>query len=213
MSSPYGRTVIWPGEPEARPITPVWAQTVLSLPVRIIVAKRSAFDERDPIYALQAAAQFASGLISVGRIPPEMIAAPAKWFTKLTRYVGQVNNGGHGQYVENSQLAEEDVEHCLSALTHIEAWDHLARYKRMLALCSRPDQAGNFVDGAFRATPEMETLNDGWYRLPYSERVAGRVKTYLEREPGLRLVDDDQYYGTMLWIIDRIRVLASNRRS
>lgn len=200
--------MLWPNEPDARPSPPYWSNEVATLPIDFVVMRREHFDDPNPIYALQAAGGFAFNLIHYGGINPALIAGPTKYFDKLTRYVGQVNNGGHGQYVENSQLATEDVEHCLAALAEIEAWDHLSRYEHMLRLCARPDQVTNLVDGAFNATADMKALDKDWFGLPDAEKVAGSVKSYLADRSRLHLVANDQYASTMLWLVDRIHALS-----
>lgn len=196
---------MWRDRPDVVAIPPEWSSEGVKVPVTTIVMHRRRFEDPDPVYCLLGACSFVSAMVNAGGIDPSYIAGPAKHFCKLSYYFGQVNNGGHGQYVENSRLNAMDVEHCISGLMVVEAWDHLARYKRMLTLCGQAGQDHNLRNGAFNATAEMKSVDDGWFRISKEQNVAGHVKSYLSKQPDFHLAEEEDYLSTMMWLVEETR--------
>lgn len=109
-------------------------------------------------------------------------------------YIGEVLNGGHGQYVENSKLHGRTAEWCRDGLVMINAVDYLALYDKLLELTKSPDQQRNFSEGAFGPTPEMEALDKVFYPLHFkTEPLSGFIKRYVLSQPWCLIVEDAEY--------------------
>jgi hypothetical protein len=84
---------------------PAWVEDRMTKPVQVVVVKSSMIADNNPAYASYAVANFLRYLLYYGFTLDE-IADHTKAIYQLDLYASEVGNGGHGQYVENTQLSE-----------------------------------------------------------------------------------------------------------
>src|SRR5262249_1621516 len=102
-----------------------------------LILPREAADSSDPYELIACNIDWINFLFSDGKyMPDEMIQEPI-WRYQVDYYLQQVNNGGHGQYVGNSDILNENwgsVEATQLGLAAMGAEDFAAIYADLIAL-------------------------------------------------------------------------------
>lgn len=181
---------------------PSWADKELARPIQIVVVKSSMMTDKNTAYASYAVANYLRNLLSYG-FTLDDIADHTKAIYQIDLYVGEVGNGGHGQYVENTQLPEPTIRYCRQGLDMVGAKPYLDIFDKMISIMHAPDQAKNLVDGAFGSSPEIKVLNKEYFRLHAQKPIGAYVKEFLAKSSWFHTISETEYPTVMAWISEQ----------
>ncbi|MGL3820890.1 DMP19 family protein [Sphingopyxis sp. R3-92] len=138
----------------------------LDLTVPEILVTRVEFGARDPDTLPDAVVRFCNWCLEEARLVRENVQPDAWLIYHSSFYIGQVKNGGHGQFASNSEMEPGVLNDIEAGLDRLELKNLLAIFQRFRnRLGSDPDLARVVIDGAgFGDIPDaISELDDAFH--------------------------------------------------
>jgi hypothetical protein len=157
-----------------------------------ILVPQSAIDAKDPAVLVRAASSFTEAMQNFALFLPGEFAQEALWSFHVEYYRAQVSDGGHAQYVLNSNWAPISVRCCAFGLKSMVADPHLDLLTQLIKL-KRPDARAAkklAVASGFRdVAAAIRDLDRRFAELEKSEPLTARHRTWLKSQRKLKIVD------------------------
>ncbi len=151
-----------------------------------VIMPRSAMDSDDPYARMQGVVDFVNFQVETGLYKNDELPARAMQAYHCDYYLAQVNNGGHEQFIHNSQGDAEAVFRDVPAgLTAMGATGHATIFADMLDAV----RVGR--------TEDVERLDDVFYTLEKHNPMIAMNAAWIGGWPDLHVVEDDRL-GAML---------------
>ncbi|MGB1236294.1 MAG: DMP19 family protein [Planktomarina sp.] len=130
-----------------------------------ILVPQSALADDAPEYALTAAIQDFQYMMEQHHVDLDQLSAEVKLSCNIDYYIGQVNNGGHSQYIANSGVDFALFENVEKALSLMGATRILKLHQQMHEWCRENPKAAAEQDGFSQREDTLDTLDDALYAL------------------------------------------------
>jgi len=160
-----------------------WVQELL-LP-EILLDERdidaSAGSLLEPIVSFSNWARGEAALIP-GEFPQEVF-----WVSSLSTYLGQVDNGGHGQFLANFGWLPAMTGACERGLAAIGADDYAAIFAELKALVESNHERARRMAKAFgEKDPAIKVLDERFHALAATGRAMWQASDWIRQSPRLR---------------------------
>ncbi|HEY4251720.1 MAG TPA: DUF4375 domain-containing protein [Roseomonas sp.] len=147
------------------------------------------YDERDvssgnPHNLWDSAAEFAAWAMDVALLEPGEFPEEALLVASLSRYVGQVMNGGHWQFAHNTRMDASLIQRVQRSLEMLSAQDYAGLFTEFQQImASDLELLGKALSPSWRSPPEaVEALDDRFYALDLDGLIA-RTAAWLRTLP------------------------------
>lgn len=156
-----------------------------------IVVRRSEADR----YLMEAVARFVETMLNDCDYAPDEIPAPALQIRNCADYLGQVENGGHSQFIGNRlddirvvvpSIRAGLVE--MAAEKHVAVLDGLTEWMR-----ANPAKIGKQTGFSGGRAPELNELDRQFTAAEAVASIHERAAVWIARWPDLKIVEDDNY--------------------
>ena len=148
-------------------------------------------DDSDlPMYV----ASFVSNALGSARYIREELPREALIAAHLNKYVGEVNNGGHSQFVGNTGWDEDiraDVREGLATLGLDEAAGIFADLEAFAEV--EPERFAHHDGEAHEQDPFFNELDDRFYRPRLNDAIQEASAAWIRTWPWLRAIPDEEY--------------------
>jgi Domain of unknown function (DUF4375) len=159
--------------------------------IKELVLPRESANSDDPYDVVHRNIQFVNYLCETALFLPEEIVPEAMWSYQVDYYLGQVNNGGHGQYVGNSRMLASIIEPTKRGLAAMGAIDYGAIYADLhTILASNRDLAERTAAGGGfgEIDPAIKELDRRFFAIDGTDRLIAQNRAFLLGLKNLRLV-------------------------
>jgi hypothetical protein len=115
--------------------------------------------------------------------------------TSVIRYLGEVLNGGHGQYFGNTQCNPWEMDACENGLVAVDASDYLSIFRRARALIDTDLDRGYRIaaGGGFgKIDAEVRGLSEELFDLDEDE-LYERIEHWLEGRISARIMPEAEF--------------------
>jgi hypothetical protein len=157
---------------------------------------------------VQANVDFVNAMMEKAALLPGEFAPQSFYSHYADYYLGQVLNGGHGQYARNSKWNETVVRAAAFGLDAMGAAGHLSVLERFAAIMNGKDhrRARAILEGGGfgKLDPRVEALDDEFYALQTEAPLAPLNAAWLKSLPQLTPVAKAEY------AVSLERIAASN---
>ncbi len=192
-----------------RPADSAFGQPAVQVVARILVpesALRASQPEQQRLF--QAVSDFADAMHDIGLYEPAEIPANSVRAQAINRYMAEVMNGGHHQYIHNclastnesSEIVWQSIADGLSAIgadAHLEIFLQMRGWVGANPLES---QAQTGFEGG--RAEDLDELDRRFHELEQSESLVSKCTAWLALLPELRDVPDDELAPLLQTIID-----------
>jgi hypothetical protein len=172
--------------------------------VEDLILPREAAESSDPYTVVDCTIRYVNYLFDQGHYLPIEIIAEAYWSYTVDYYLAQVNNGGHGQYVGNSRIANPSmagvVEATQRGLAAMGATDYRTIYIALTKLLSSDKKRAEQIaqGGGFgKIDPGIEDLDRRFFAIKGTDRLIRQNRDFLLGLKHLRLVPRTAWPGEM----------------
>jgi hypothetical protein len=168
----------------------------------VIVPRSAALRAADPEKAydlVSAVISFVNAMIEQGLYSRDEIPAKAMQTYHADYYLGQVNNGGHSQFIHN---CHGNLKHILAdvraGLTGMKADRHLQIFEQMATwIAQNPDEVSKQTGFDGGIAPRLGELDKEFYRLEREMPMIPLSALWIVGWPELRAVADADYKEAM----------------
>lgn len=173
--------------------------------VKELILPREAAENSDPYKVIDCTIQYYNYLLHTAYYRPAEVIQEPMWSYQVDYYIGQVNNGGHGQYVGNSGITSGELGPTIEAtqrgLAAMGAHDYGAIYSDLLRLLnSNQKRAAAIAEGRGfgEIDPAIEKLDQRFFAIKGTDRLIRQNRDFLLALKSLRLVPFASWQAEMV---------------
>ena len=108
-------------------------------------------------------------------------------FCAFVLYTAEVNNGGHGQYLDNCQPSIATLEALKHDIDRFGSPDYAAIFADYLQEIRNLPPGKSHTDGSFTGCDLLKPLDKRYFALWYSDPIERHMVLFLEKQPWVKL--------------------------
>lgn len=162
-------------------------------PVTFVFVHQSSIDDPDPWSVTLDVGDFVAHMVQSCRYRVEDLPHLGFVSAWTNYYVGEVQNGGHAQFIGNSEADPDVRAYVREGLRILDLREHIAIFAELEAYALAEPES--FAECDWNDTV-LQALDDKFFALPI-ERFAKRHHDWLVSSDWVRALPDSQYHTVM----------------
>lgn len=171
-----------------------------AVPQPPIVVRRSVVERGDAAALVQAVVAYVNAMTEQGQYRREELAPQAMWSYHVDYYLGEVANGGHGQFVGNSRWARPVIEDVRNGLAAMAAAPYDTIFGDLCKLIEADEERAKEIArgrGFGDINPAIKSLDDRFFAAKCYETITPANSAWLKSLPNLEIVEDARFAERM----------------